>query len=318
MAPNRIGLVVGVLAAALLLGFSDAKAEEAARQLHVEAEIPQRGDFMSVGLGALWMMSNQKLLRIALADNAITGVPVDGARGRWRRTVVGEGAVWVADNVGQTIYKIDPTTNLVVMAISADFFANNEGVGEIGVGEGAVWAVTGSGSSQILRRYSAQTGKEQATISLPSPSTGMVVVDFGSVWVAGSRDEELYRINPATNEIVATIELHARPVDLASGEESVWVRQADGTVQRIDGISGKLLATIATEAVDNFGGIAVGGGFVWINSRTVPLVQIDPRTNAQRSKFNAPAGAFMGYTIAHGGGSLWLGGGAVYRVKPPG
>jgi hypothetical protein len=25
----------------------------------------------------------------------------------------------------------------------------------------------------------------------------------------------------------------------------------------------------------------------------------------------------MGYTIAYGGGSLWLGGSAVFRIKPP-
>ena len=97
----------------------------------------------------------------------------------------------------------------------------------------------------------------------------------------------------------------------------MWVRQGGGTVQRIDGNSGKLLATIATEAADNYGDIVVGGGFVWINSHTVPLVQIDPRTNSQRSRFDAQPGAFMGYTIAYGGGSLWLAGSTVFRIKPP-
>jgi hypothetical protein len=61
----------------------------------------------------------------------------------------------------------------------------------------------------------------------------------------------------------------------------------------------------------------VGGGFAWINSHTVPLVQIDPRTNSQRSRFDAQPGAFMGYTIAYGGGSLWLAGSTVFRIKPP-
>ena len=97
----------------------------------------------------------------------------------------------------------------------------------------------------------------------------------------------------------------------------MWVRQVGGAVQRIDGDSGKLLATIATDATDNFGGIVVGGGFVWLNSQKAPLVQIDPRNNSQRSKFHAPAGAFLGYSIAYGGGSLWLGGRAVFRGKPP-
>ena len=53
------------------------------------------------------------------------------------------------------------------------------------------------------------------------------------------------------------------------------------------------------------------------NSRTAPLVQIDPRTNSQRSRFGSPPGAFLGYRITYGGGSLWLGGSAVFRIKPP-
>ena len=314
MAPHRTTVVVGLLTS-LLWTISSAVAGETARQLHVEAEIPQRGDFMSVGFGSLWMMGREKLVRVALADNAVTEIPVKGAAGEFRRTVVGEGAVWVADN--QTIYKIDPKTNLVVMTIPADFPVNSGVEGIIGVGEGSVWAVTGGSSDQVLRRCSAQTGAEQATIPLPSPSARAVVIDFGSIWIAGTREVELYRIDPATSQIVATIDLHSRPTTLTSGEGSVWVRQQDGTVQRIDGRTAKLLATIATEAADNYGDIVVAGGFVWTSSQTVPLVQIDPQTNSRRARFSSPPGVFMGYSVAYGGGSLWLGGSALFRVKPP-
>jgi streptogramin lyase len=154
-------------------------------------------------------------------------------------------------------------------------------------------------------------------IPLPSPSARAVVIDFGSIWIAGTREVELYRIDPATSQIVATIDLHSRPTTLTSGEGSVWVRQQDGTVQRIDGRTAKLLATIATEAADNYGDIVVAGGFVWTSSQTVPLVQIDPQTNSRRPRFSSPPGAFMGYSVAYGGGSLWLGGSALFRVKPP-
>ena len=316
MAPSRARLVVGLLTA-FVWESSFATAEEPVRQMRAETVIPERGDNLCVGFGSVWMMNDRHLMRIALADNAVAEIPIESATGRWRRIAVGEGAVWVADNISQSIYKVDPQTNRVVMTIPADFFANNEKEGEIGAGEGAVWAITGSGSDAVLRRSSAQTGTEQAAIPLPSPSARGVVVAFGSIWIAGTRGVELYRIDPAANQIIATIDLHARPVALSSGEGSVWVRQIDGTVQRIDGQSGNLLATFATDAADNFGDIAVGGGFVWVNSQTVPLLQIDPRTNSQRSRYASPAGEFMGYTIAYGGGSLWLGGSAVFRIKPP-
>lgn len=303
-----------------LWGISSAAAEEPARQLHIETEFSKRADYMCVGFGSLWLTTEPEhptLLRIALADNAVTEIPIDSAKGGYHRTTIGEGAVWVSDFSSKTIYKIDPKTNLVVMTIPADFPVVADAPGEIGVGEGSVWAITGSSSDPVLRRYSAQSGAEQATIPLPSPNARGVVVDFGSIWIAGSREVELYRIDPTTNQIISTIDLHSRPVTLASGEGSVWVRQIDGTVQRIDGNTGKLLATFATEARDKYGDIAVGGGSLWMNSRSVALMQIDPQTNSQRSRFDAPAGAFMGFTIAYGGGSLWLGGSAVFRIKPP-
>lgn len=274
---------------------------------------------MCVGFGSVWTMSDRNnLMRIALADNAVTEIPIDTAPAEFRRTVAGEGAVWVADSRGRTIYKVDPKTNLVAMTIPADFPVTTAAAGEIGVGEGSVWAITGSLSEEILRRYSSQTGVEQATIPLPSLSARGIVFDFGSIWLAGLQDEQLYRIDPATNQIVSTIELQSRPVTLASGEGAVWVREFDGTVQRVDGSSGKLLATFATDAKGDYGDIVEGGGFVWTNSDAAPLVQIDPRTNSQRARFEKPPGAVgLGYRMTYGGGSLWLGGTSIYRIKPP-
>jgi hypothetical protein len=77
MALVRARLAVGFLAA-FLSGISPAATQEPARQLHVEAEFPQRGDFMSVGFGSLWMMGHEKLIRVALADNTVTEIPVKG------------------------------------------------------------------------------------------------------------------------------------------------------------------------------------------------------------------------------------------------
>ena len=314
---GRIKMIIGAFAASLWL-FLPTVAEESSGSLHIEAEIPHRGDYMCVGFGSLWMMSEQTLLRVALTDNAITEIPIEGATGRWRRTIVGEGAVWVADNLSQIIYKIDPSTNQVALTIKTDIPVENEAAAEIAVGGGSVWAVEGSKLEPTLRRYSAQTGMDVAGIPLPSPSTDRgIVYGFNSVWVAGAREGELYRIDTVTNQILATIELEKRPLALASGEGSIWVREVGGMVQRIDGDSGKLLATFPTDAADKYGEIVVGGGFVWMNGEIAPLVQIDPRTNTQRSRFNAPTGTFMGYSISYGGGSVWLGGGAIFRIKAP-
>ena len=61
-----------------------------------------------------------------------------------------------------------------------------------------------------LTRYDAQTGSELARLALPAGSAA-VIFDFDAVWVTGSINNELYRIDPATNLIVDTIPLLFQP-----------------------------------------------------------------------------------------------------------
>ena len=90
--------------------------------------------------------------------------------------------------------------------------------------------------------------------------------------------------------------------------------EGDGTVQRIDGKSGNLVATIETGVIGK-GAIAIGGGFVWVSTHAVPIIQIDPRTNSVRGKFKLAMDEYS--TVRFGGGSLWVSGGSVRRIKPP-
>jgi virginiamycin B lyase len=111
-----------------------------------------------------------------------------------------------------------------------------------------------------------------------------VIVAFGSVWITGTGNDELYRIDPITNQIAATIDLNSNPRSLGAGEESIWVHnEGDGTVQRIDAKSGKVVATIKAGFAGR-GDITSGGVFVWVSTQDEPILRIDPRTNSVRGK----------------------------------
>ena len=105
---------------------------------------------------------------------------------------------------------------------------------------------------------------------------------------------------------------------MASGEGSIWVfNSGDGTVDRIDGKTGKVLATIETGEAAR-GAIDVGGGFVWVSTPLAPLIKIDPATHSVRGKFGLETGGYKGgSTVRYGGGSLWISGPLVRRVTPP-
>jgi streptogramin lyase len=303
-------IVVCVVTLASAVPF--AAPEEDVQEAHTEADIPGSGYSSDVGFGSLWVITGHRLDRISLTDNAITHVPIMGSQSGLGTVAIGEGAVWISD--GHTIlYKVDPQREQVVREIKIrgdlDGFARDWG---LAAGEGAVWALTGA---KELTRYSAESGAEEATIPLPSRSAGGVLVAFGSVWVSGAQNDELYRVDPTTNQIAKTIELGVRPRALAAGEGAVWVfNDGDGTIQRIDGKSGKLVATIKidTAGVEE---LAVGGGFVWASTRLGTITQIDPHTNSVRAKFRSKMGELL--AIRYGGKSLWISGSSVRRISPP-
>jgi virginiamycin B lyase len=283
-------------------------------KLEVQAKIPHRGDFMAFGFGSLWMMSGGTMIRVNATDDRITEIKVPGAVGDYRGIAVGEGAVWIPDSGSKTIYKLDPSTNSVVMQLKAVFYDTE---GSIGVGEGGVWLVTiGEGFKTVLTQFNSKTGAAEANLPWKEGSIA-ALVDFGSVWVTNNEKDELYRIDPKTNSIASTTPLRDRPRFLASGEGSIWVlNQGDGTVQRIDGKTGAVVATIETVPGYRGGGdIVVGGGYVWVSLKgNLPVIQIDPKTNTMIRKFK---GFGMGDAIRFGAGSLWVSGGEIFRIKPP-
>jgi streptogramin lyase len=309
---------IGTYLRMALFGFAvglslPAAAADFSGEVSIEATIPRAGDFLGFGFDSLWMMSGIELLRINPSDNSVTEIPVEGAVGRYRGIAIGEDAVWVPDTGNDTIYKIDPQKNQVILKIPAQL---SDSEGSIGVGADSVWAVTGFDSKQ-LTRFDAQTGSELAKLELPAGSAA-VIFDFDAVWVTGSIDNELYRIDPATNLIADTIPLHSSPRFLTSGNGSVWVlNQGDGTIQRLDGKTGELVGTIEAKAAGGGGDIAFGGGFVWATTRGVPVIKIDPVANTLQGKFNRPKTVAMGDAIRYGAGSLWVSGNKIFRIKPP-
>jgi DNA-binding beta-propeller fold protein YncE len=314
---HRGTLVVMLLA--LVASTATVTGEEITQEVRVEGTIPQPGHDMATGFDSVWMvgLGTSKLIRINPSDNSVTEIPIPGAVGPFTNAglVAGEGALWLADHPRSIVYKIDPVTNRVAKEISTDLLGST-GVAarawdELAAGWGAVWVIT---SNNELRRYSAESGLQEAAVALPSHSSG-VIAAFGSVWITGTGNDELYRVDPTTNRITATIDLQSDPRSLAAGAGSVWVcNEGDGTVQRIDGKSGELVATIKAGAVGHCA-IAVGGGFVWVSTNFEPIVQIDPRTNSVRGKFRLDMSEYS--TIRFGAGSLWVSGGSVRRIKPP-
>ena len=120
----------------------------------------------------------------------------------------------------------------------------------------------------------------------------------------GARDVAGPRVGPV--ERVATTAVDEYPVALAHGEGAVWVATAKGTIQRIDPATDEVVATVSIVAEENrrtqgpeegpddevapawtasrFGTVTTGAGAVWVTASTdggfaCRLFEIDPATN---------------------------------------
>jgi YVTN family beta-propeller protein len=191
--------------------------------------------------------------------------------GRQPTTVaVGDGAVWVANQVGNSVTRIDPRANRVVATVPV-----STGVADIAVGRDAVW--TGGDRRGVARvvRIGSRTNRVVASVPVGSQPTRLAVTD-DAVWVTSLVGGTVTRIDPRTNRVVATIRTGGRPVHVAADDRSVWVAYPlDTLVRRIDP---RTNAVVASFRVAQPQGVALGFGSVWVPSqRAGEVLRFAPR-----------------------------------------
>jgi streptogramin lyase len=149
----------------------------------------------------------------------------------------GERGVWVTDG-SPSLRLINPRRGK--LAATLDLHRRLHGVP---VGAGAVWAISGPGST-VLRldpRTRRVTDRIQI-VSRPgfeSPYPVAIEVGAGSVWVLNANTQTVTRIDRRARGITATIPIGIErgPLRLAAGDGAAWVANDDGTLSRIDATS---------------------------------------------------------------------------------
>jgi YVTN family beta-propeller protein len=168
----------------------------------------------------------------------------------------GEGSAWFKDySELDTLAEVDLDTHRVLATVHVPrstsgvvWWADRE----------AVWIVYQEATS-LLKRLEPATGAVLATIPVGPVET--ILVDSGEVWVA-TNDGTVSRIDPATNQVVDTIEASRSPEQLALGGGSLWVSDArDPVVTRVDPETGELV-TIRVGGTPL--SMAYGEGGLWV------------------------------------------------------
>ena len=137
-----------------------------------------------------------------------------------------------------------------------------------------------------------------------------------AVWVAVPNANTIVRIDPATNRVVATVELPFSPYAfLVAGERNLWTGgggRADA-IARIDWRTMRLTGTLHERHPVGFG---IASGSVWVaRVESAEVDRIDPRTARVSARLRVG-----GYParVAVGFGSIWVNddSGRVLRLQP--
>ncbi len=130
-----------------------------------------------------------------------------------------------------------------------------------------------------------------------------IAVDDTAVWVHNVAQATVVRVNPKTNQVVATIPVGHGLGDVRVEAGFVWVlNHDDGTVSKIDPQTNQVVATIALPPPLGFLGATPGA--VWVaNRRQGEVMKLDPQTNQVVATISIADGpAWMTYAA----GSLWV------------
>lgn len=212
-------------------------------RLEPEAVIPVAGALVALadGEGRVWVTSDEQLVAIDTATGATTAFPVPIPDGSWSGLELLDGSLWVGNYHDGVVYRlnrqtgeieaeipvgdeavsltaaaggiwvrtvgsvtweahrIDPATNTVVATVDSG--------NAIAAGHGSLWFAQ-RGADRVIRADPV-TGETIAIIDVPRDHDCGVVTSAEAVWGSCLDPDRIIgsvvRIDPATNEVIATI-----------------------------------------------------------------------------------------------------------------
>jgi YVTN family beta-propeller protein len=214
---------------------------------------------------------------------------------------VAEGNVWVVSEAQGSLWRIDPITFEV-----AETIPFNGNTMFAAAGHGVVWVTGGLG----LRKIDLNTGTR---FDVVDDECYDVAIGENAIWVSQTADQQLLKIDPETNKVVATVKLDGKPTNIAYGHGTVWtILFEKNEVVGIDPNTNQVVRT--TSGDGSIHGLAVGPSRVYYTS---------PR---KINYFYPSAAGFSSFPVSNHpwemvffAGSLWVTNpdvGLVTRINP--
>lgn len=177
--------------------------------------------------------------------------------------------------------------------------------GTMAMAFGSLWVANCKGGDVYRIDPHAATVLTSIPVGLGPSGELNVVAGAGYVWAPSEAAGTIAKIDPATNAVVATIDVTPGTSYLAFGFDALWAVSGKGqSLQRIDPRTGAVTHTIALGRMPGF--LAAGEGAVWVQEQGDGTVaRIDPATVAVTGRVKVGDNLKWG-DIDTGGGKVWL------------
>ena len=186
---------------------------------------------------------------------------------------------WIVDNSG-SLLRFDPTTGHQTGSVPVEGTVDWQP--QLLVAFGSIWI--GEGDTHTVVRVDPAKMTIVTRISGLSTDDSLLTIGsgFGSIWAhanAAGRSGILYRIDPATNKVIATIAVgdpaHSTGYGgtvIAFSDNAVWTADSSPTLTRVDPATNKVVVVGAIQ-LPAAEWITYGAGSLWVRNQDVAAVQ---------------------------------------------
>lgn len=217
---------------------------------------------ITVAYGSLWVITQSgKLDRVDPATGRVVArIPVGDTSYQAMAT---PGAVWVSNRNGASLTRVDPRTNRVTLTLRL----RGTYPGGLAYTLGTLWIGNDDSTSTQLIRLDLATRKITRVDAGTRPA--YLTTAAGKVWVSNQVDGTVSRIDPATNQVDATVEAGSSPVNLGTlggRQPEVWVPDDQGDhLTRIDATTAKVVQRLWTGQGTGPAIVAAVAGDIWVS-----------------------------------------------------
>jgi class 3 adenylate cyclase/outer membrane protein assembly factor BamB len=169
---------------------------------------------VAIGRGSVWLGTGDgRLFRL----DPRTGETEERAGlGEIDTIAFGDGSLWAADAVGETVTRYDPETLHRTAEISVQ-----GGIDYVAVGDVGAWAL--SRTAGAVREIDLESNEVRATVQVGATPT-CLAAGLNAIWVC-DRDGSIRRVDEATRQvtILTTIDGEPRGIAVDEDTETLWV-----------------------------------------------------------------------------------------------